>query len=108
MLQASASQSSLFKSLDSTWTFHSPQEILNSKSQPDPLSTSSSSTTSTPMGYASLLLAFAFASPLHAAIGEMFWKTISEEMVKAFEKRLFQVYGHRPMPLKSSNHPTTY
>ncbi|KAH9814941.1 dehydrase and lipid transport-domain-containing protein [Melampsora americana] len=84
MVKASASHSSLFKCLESTWTFQTPKENSSHQS-----STSHSSDVS-------LHLAFAFASPLHAAIGEVFWKKISEKMVLAFENRLEQVYRSSP------------
>ncbi|EGF97213.1 uncharacterized protein MELLADRAFT_29988, partial [Melampsora larici-populina 98AG31] len=83
MVKATAGDSPLFKYLTSTWTFRSPEEI-SSKTLPtrDDYST-----------YVSLQLAFAFASPLHAAVGEYFWKSVSEKMVLAFERRVEEVYG---------------
>ncbi|EGG10542.1 uncharacterized protein MELLADRAFT_70994 [Melampsora larici-populina 98AG31] len=84
MVKASASHSSLFKCLESTWTFQTPKDTPSHQA-----STSNSSDVS-------LHLAFAFASPLHAAIGEVFWKKISEKMVLAFENRLEQVYRQSP------------
>ncbi|MBW0511146.1 hypothetical protein O181_050861 [Austropuccinia psidii MF-1] len=88
MVKASASNSTLFKHLTSTWTFKSPAEIsfpqvVLEKNDP-------SQSTST---YISLNLSFAFASPLHAAVGELFWKAVSERMVSAFETRVKSVYG---------------
>lgn len=83
MVKATAGDSPLFKCLTSTWTFRSPEEI-SSKQLPTRLDDST---------YVSLQLAFAFASPLHAAVGEFFWKSVSEKMVLAFEKRVEEVYG---------------
>ncbi|KAG0145284.1 hypothetical protein CROQUDRAFT_658853 [Cronartium quercuum f. sp. fusiforme G11] len=82
---ASASHSVLFKCLNSTWTFHSINEL-------------SSNAPNTPLTEVSLHLAFAFTSPLHAAIGELFWKKVSERMVLAFEGRLMEVYSKKPSP----------
>lgn len=87
MVKSTASQSGLFKHLSSTWTFKSPSEISFPQSVLDSTDHDVEST------YISLHLAFAFANPIHAAVGELFWKAVSERMVSAFEKRVFQVYG---------------
>lgn len=83
MVKATAGDSPLFKCLTSTWTFRSPEEI-SSKQVPTRLDQST---------YVSLQLAFAFASPLHAAVGEYFWKSVSEKMVLAYLTRIEKVYG---------------
>ncbi|KAG0148725.1 hypothetical protein CROQUDRAFT_654563 [Cronartium quercuum f. sp. fusiforme G11] len=88
MVKASASHSALFKCLNSTWTFRPINEL-------------SSNVPNTPLTEVSLYLAFAFTSPLHAAIGELFWKKVSERMVLAFEGRLMEVYSKTPPPPSS-------
>ncbi|EGF97214.1 uncharacterized protein MELLADRAFT_28975, partial [Melampsora larici-populina 98AG31] len=85
MVKATAGDSPLFKCLTSTWTFRSPEEISSKK-----LPARDDGSTST---YISLQLAFAFASPLHAAVGEYFWKSVSEKMLLAYLGRIEKVYG---------------
>lgn len=92
MVKATACDSPLFKYLTSTWTFRSPEEI-SSKTLP---------TRDDDSTYVSLQLAFAFASPLHAAVGEYFWKSVSEKMVLAFERRVEDVYGKPIQEAKES------
>lgn len=92
MVKATAGDSPLFKCLTSTWTFRSPEEI-SSKTLP---------TRDDDSTYVSLQLAFAFASPLHAAVGEYFWKSVSEKMVLAFERRVEDVYGKPIQEAKES------
>jgi len=87
-VKATASHSKLFKHLTSTWTFKSPAEISFPQSVLQ--TTDPSHTNST---YISLHLAFAFSSPVHAAISELFWKAVSERMVSSFEARVQQVHG---------------
>ncbi|KAA1090957.1 hypothetical protein PGT21_019090 [Puccinia graminis f. sp. tritici] len=87
-VKATASNSKLFKHLTSTWTFKSPAEISFPQSVLQTNDPSSSNST-----YISLHLAFAFASPVHAAISELFWKAVSERMVSSFEARVRQVHG---------------
>ncbi|KAH9821329.1 dehydrase and lipid transport-domain-containing protein [Melampsora americana] len=94
MVKATAGDSPLFKCLTSTWTFVSPEEISSKK-----LPTRDDESSST---YVSLQLAFAFASPLHAAVGEYFWKSVSEKMVLAFEKRVKEVYGNSTQEARES------
>ncbi|KAJ7179160.1 dehydrase and lipid transport-domain-containing protein [Mycena filopes] len=83
-VQAVASSSTpLFKELTTTWRFQpSPEQ--------NPLN--DSTTTST---LVSLDLAFAFASPIHAAISSSFFGQVSKLMVNAFEERCAEVYGGR-------------
>ncbi|KAI9617130.1 hypothetical protein KEM48_004919 [Puccinia striiformis f. sp. tritici PST-130] len=87
-VKATASHSKLFKHLTSTWTFKSPAEISFPQSVMQPNDPSQSNST-----YISLHLAFAFSSPVHAAISELFWKAVSERMVLSFEARVRRVHG---------------
>ncbi|KAG0141041.1 hypothetical protein CROQUDRAFT_725849 [Cronartium quercuum f. sp. fusiforme G11] len=82
MIKATATHSSLFKHLTSTWKFRSPQEISPKQSLAGNPESS----------YVSLQLAFT-PSPSQPTVGEFFWKSTSERMVLAFESRLEQVYG---------------
>ncbi|KAJ6539314.1 dehydrase and lipid transport-domain-containing protein [Mycena capillaripes] len=93
-VQAVASSSTpLFKELTTTWRFQSIHEgRLPSirPSTPSALPSNGSTPTAT---LVSLDLAFAFASPIHAAVSSSFFGQVSKLMVKAFEERCAEVYG---------------
>ncbi|KAK7061695.1 dehydrase and lipid transport-domain-containing protein [Favolaschia claudopus] len=94
-VQAVASSSTpLFKELKTTWRFGNPLE----SERPPPTVNSSklplTSSTTTPT-LVELDLAFAFASPLHAAVSSSFFGQVSRLMVQAFEDRCASVYGRR-------------
>ncbi|KAJ6599102.1 dehydrase and lipid transport-domain-containing protein [Mycena vulgaris] len=79
-VQAVASSSTpLFKELTTTWRF---QAIPGSTTTTDSAAT-----------LVSLDLAFAFASPIHAAVSSSFFGQVSRLMVNAFEERCADVYG---------------
>ncbi|KAF8627167.1 hypothetical protein AX15_004487 [Amanita polypyramis BW_CC] len=72
----------LFKALKTSWTF-----------QP----ASSRASTDVSDGGPTLVtldLVYAFANPLHAVMSATFFGQISKQMVRAFEERCRQVYGH--------------
>jgi coenzyme Q-binding protein COQ10 len=73
-----ASGTPLFRSLSTTWRF-----------APAPADARAGHTLLT------LDLAYAFASPLHAAAAGAFFGTVSRAMIEAFETRCTRVYGRR-------------
>ena len=77
--QAKARDSTLFKHLETSWT----------------LSPLPSSYRSPPRTKVDLYLAYAFASPLHAAVVSGAWEKLSGMMIDGFEKRLGKVFGER-------------
>ncbi|EGN93078.1 hypothetical protein SERLA73DRAFT_116526 [Serpula lacrymans var. lacrymans S7.3] len=90
-VEAVASSSTpLFKTLTTTWRFHS----ASSTSEGKPRSTSTALDDSEPT-LVTLDLAFAFSNPLHAAVSTTFFGQVSKLMVKAFEDRCIAVYGPR-------------
>ncbi|KAF7352818.1 hypothetical protein MVEN_01248700 [Mycena venus] len=82
-----SSSTPLFKELTTTWRFQSISE--GGVSPVIPLNTS----TATPATLVKLDLAFAFASPIHAAVSSSFFGQVSKLMVDAFEGRCAEVYG---------------
>lgn len=76
--QATAKDSSLFKHLVTQWTL-------------SPLAHSSSD--GRPRTKVDLSLAYAFASPFHAAAASTVWERVSGMMVGGFEGRVESVYG---------------
>ncbi|KAJ7744475.1 dehydrase and lipid transport-domain-containing protein [Mycena maculata] len=88
------SSTPLFKELTTTWRFKSIPESPPPTTQPSTLLPSrppgdSSST------LVSLDLAFAFTSPIHAAVSSSFFGQVSRLMVNAFEERCAEVYGRK-------------
>ncbi|KAJ7507760.1 dehydrase and lipid transport-domain-containing protein, partial [Mycena galericulata] len=95
-VQAVASSSTpLFKELTTTWRF---QSIPGSTPPTPPPSSLRSGLPlkhvgDPPATLVSLDLAFAFASPIHAAVSSSFFSQVSRLMVNAFEERCAEVYG---------------
>lgn len=97
---AAESSTPLFKSLNTIWRFQkastqSPHPQANQPyvacpSQPAGMSQGDDAGPT----LVSLDLAFAFSSPLHAAVSATFFGQVSKMMVKAFEQRCLTVYGH--------------
>ncbi|KAI0032378.1 cyclase/dehydrase, partial [Vararia minispora EC-137] len=84
-----SSATPLFKSLTTTWGFapapgHAPSSAPSPDSAPDDDAAPTMLT---------LDLAYAFASPLHAAAAHAFFGQVSRAMVQAFEARCLRVYG---------------
>ncbi|KAJ7700047.1 dehydrase and lipid transport-domain-containing protein [Mycena rosella] len=94
-VQAVASSSTpLFKELTTTWRF----QAIPSREPPSAPPSSfdgglSERATDSAATLASLDLAFAFASPIHAAVSSSFFGQVSKLMVNAFEERCAEVYG---------------
>ncbi|KAJ7095346.1 dehydrase and lipid transport-domain-containing protein [Mycena belliarum] len=92
-VQAVASSSTpLFKELTTTWRFKATTPPF----PPTSSFTAHVSTARSPECAATLVsldLAFAFASPIHAAVSSSFFGQVSKLMVNAFEKRCADVYG---------------
>ncbi|KAJ7129723.1 dehydrase and lipid transport-domain-containing protein [Mycena epipterygia] len=93
-VEAVASSSTpLFKELTTTWRF---QSIPESTLPPAPSSTlSPTRPTESAATLVSLDLAFAFASPIHAAVSSSFFGKVSKLMVNAFEERCAEVYSSK-------------
>jgi len=72
----------MFRHLSTLWSF-------------SPSPSSSSTPSSTPQSRVDLYLAYAFASPLHAAAIQSVWDKVSALMVERFEKRVGDVHGRR-------------
>ncbi|KAJ7904486.1 dehydrase and lipid transport-domain-containing protein [Mycena olivaceomarginata] len=88
-VEAVASSSTpLFKELKTTWRF---QSISENTALPSTLNTTLPSNTAATL--VRLDLAFAFASPIHAAVSSSFFGQVSKLMVNAFEERCADVYG---------------
>jgi coenzyme Q-binding protein COQ10 len=84
--QAVASSSTpLFKELKTTWRFQSISENTATLNTTLPSNTAAT--------LVRLDLAFAFASPIHAAVSSSFFGQVSKLMVNAFEERCADVYG---------------
>ncbi|KAJ7781268.1 dehydrase and lipid transport-domain-containing protein, partial [Mycena metata] len=98
-VQAVASSSTpLFKELTTTWRFQPIPErglLSSGRSSALPSTIPPNDSTATAATLVSLDLAFAFASPIHAAISSSFFGQVSKLMVNAFEERCAEVYGHR-------------
>ncbi|KAJ6515923.1 dehydrase and lipid transport-domain-containing protein [Mycena sanguinolenta] len=77
-----SSATPLFKDLTTMWRF---QSISGNET--------ALSSMATPTTLVKLDLAFAFASPIHAAISSSFFGQVSKLMVNAFEERCAEVYG---------------
>ncbi|KAJ7276366.1 dehydrase and lipid transport-domain-containing protein [Mycena haematopus] len=93
-VEAVASSSTpLFKELTTTWRF---QSISENRARPATLETTSQNdSTGTATTLVRLDLAFAFASPIHAAVSSSFFGQVSKLMVNAFEERCAEVYGRK-------------
>ncbi|GAA5979788.1 hypothetical protein JCM10908_003046 [Rhodotorula pacifica] len=80
-VKATSKDASMFRHLSTIWSF-----------SPAP-------TTATPPGApqtkVDLYLAYAFASPIHAAAIQTVWDKVSALMVDKFEQRVREVHGHR-------------
>ncbi|KAJ7180009.1 dehydrase and lipid transport-domain-containing protein [Mycena crocata] len=90
-----SSSTPLFKELTTTWRFQSISDGTT-PSTPSPTSNNSLSlkrSTGSAATLVSLDLAFAFASPIHAAVSSSFFGQVSKLMVNAFEERCAEVYG---------------
>lgn len=73
---ATAADSTLFRTMKTTWTF-APTTAGNGKM--------------TKVGFE---IAFAFNNPVHAAAAGAFFDKVSEEVMRAFERRCREVYGN--------------
>ena len=86
-LQAVASsQTHLFKSLSTKWSFRDmappPQSITDDVMKPD-------------QTLVTFDLTYAFASPFYVAFSRAFFAQVAEQMVNAFEGRCVSLYGTR-------------
>ncbi|KAJ7498961.1 cyclase/dehydrase, partial [Mycena latifolia] len=92
-VEAVASSSTpLFKELTTTWHFKAiPGTSAPTSTLVDDLSVQRSPDSAATL--VSLDLAFAFASPIHAAVSSSFFGQVSRLMVNAFEERCAEVYG---------------
>ncbi|RDB22646.1 Coenzyme Q-binding protein COQ10 B, mitochondrial [Hypsizygus marmoreus] len=91
-VKAEASSSTpLFETLSTVWQFQpaSAQSPHASFQSLQPHTGSEQQPT-----LVTLDLAYAFANPLHASISSAFFGQVSKLMVKAFEERCLEVYGH--------------
>ncbi|KAL8291908.1 hypothetical protein RQP46_002166 [Phenoliferia psychrophenolica] len=86
-VSAKARDSTLFKHLETSWTL--------SPSSTSPSPSASPSSTANDRTKVDLYLAYAFASPLHAAVVSGAWEKVSGMMIDGFEKRLRSIYGER-------------
>ncbi|KAJ7937079.1 dehydrase and lipid transport-domain-containing protein [Mycena leptocephala] len=95
-VQAVASSSTpLFKELTTTWRFQPIPESSSARPSTSYSRGTVSSNASTTATLVSLDLAFAFASPIHAAVSSSFFGQVSKLMVNAFEERCADVYGDK-------------
>ncbi|KAJ7228695.1 dehydrase and lipid transport-domain-containing protein, partial [Mycena pura] len=93
-VEAVASSTPLFKELKTTWRFETvPESTILASAPPRGLTSERSPRSAATL--ASLDLAFAFASPVHAAVSSSFFGQVSKLMVKAFEERCAEVYGRK-------------
>ncbi|CDZ98652.1 Oligoketide cyclase/lipid transport protein [Phaffia rhodozyma] len=89
-VQAIASETPLFKTLVTTWTFHPPARLAHQRASTSTLPSSQMSPT-----MVTLDLRYSFNNPSHATASSMFFGGVSEMMVNAFEKRCRDLYGPR-------------
>ncbi|KAH9855017.1 dehydrase and lipid transport-domain-containing protein [Lenzites betulinus] len=98
-----ASETHLFKSLNSVWRFQpasaqSPHSTTRALSEAHPQETSKAAAASAgPDSCPTLVtldLSFEFANPVHAAVSATVFGQVSKLMVKAFEERCVDIYGY--------------
>lgn len=91
-VQAIASSSTLFKTLNSVWRFQpvSPNSPHPSKT---PLSHTAGTSPDDGPTLVTLDIEYAFANPMHAVVSAKVFGQVSQLLVKSFEARCLAVYG---------------
>lgn len=82
-VEAKAADTSLFRTMKTTWTFEPAGKERDPSQAP---------------ALVSFDISFAFNNPVHAATTKAFFDRVSKDIMTAFEKRCRQVYGP-PQPL---------
>ncbi|GAA5855804.1 hypothetical protein JCM9279_003326 [Rhodotorula babjevae] len=93
-VKATAKDASMFRHLSTLWSFSPSPPPSPSSSSSTTVSSSPTSPAAAPQSRVDLHLAYAFASPLHAAAIQAVWDKVSALMVERFEKRVGDVHGH--------------
>ncbi|KAI0832757.1 dehydrase and lipid transport-domain-containing protein [Trametes gibbosa] len=96
-----ASETHLFKSLNTVWRFqpasaqppHSTTRVPPEVHPPETSNTAASEGTDSRPTLVTLDLSFEFANPVHAAVSSTVFGQVSKLMVKAFEERCIDIYG---------------
>ncbi|RUP47105.1 dehydrase and lipid transport-domain-containing protein [Jimgerdemannia flammicorona] len=84
-VRAISTDSSLFRTLVTTWRF--------TPTTPHFTSLTASRALQPPSCYIDFGIIFEFASPLHVQVANLFFDQISKDMIRAFEQRCEKVYG---------------
>lgn len=91
-VQAVASTSTLFKTLNSVWRFQ-PASPNSPHPSEIPLSRAAGTSSDDGPTLVTLDIEFAFANPMHAAVSAKVFGQVSQLLVKSFEARCLAVYG---------------
>ncbi|KAI6047214.1 dehydrase and lipid transport-domain-containing protein [Pisolithus marmoratus] len=91
-VQAVASSSTLFKTLNSVWRFQ-PASPNSPHPSEAPLSRTAGTTSDDGPTLVTLDIEYAFSNPMHAAVSAKVFGQVSQLLVKSFEARCLAVYG---------------